>query len=112
VSMNLLDHRVTPIPAAYDCVAEAAAQRGVAIERGELVGLAPHAAFAGRAPASVGLSDFTRERELDFYLERVGRCRRHRAPSGTENGSPVRQAALTASAPRQARSRPSAAGGE
>src|SRR5207247_1113622 len=73
VSMNLLDHRVTPIPAAYDRVAEAAAQRGVAIERGELVGLAPHAAFAGRAPASVGLSDFTRERELDFYLERVGR---------------------------------------
>ena len=60
VSMNLLDHRVTPIPVAYDRVAEAAAQRGVAIERGELVGLAPHAAFAG-------------ERELDFYLERVGR---------------------------------------
>ena len=73
VSMNLLDHRVTPIPVAYDRVAEATAQRGVAIERGELVGLAPHAAFAGRAPASVGLSDFTRERELDFYLERVGR---------------------------------------
>ena len=63
----------TPIPVAYDRVAEAAAQRGVAIKRGELVGLAPHAAFAGRAPASVGLSDFTRERELDFYLERVGR---------------------------------------
>jgi glutamate formiminotransferase len=73
VSMNLLDHRVTSIPAAYDRVAEAAAQRGIATERGELVGLAPRAAFAGRAPASVGLTDFARERELDFYLERVAR---------------------------------------
>jgi len=73
VSMNLLEHRVTPIPAAYDRVAGAAARRGVAVERGELVGLAPRAAFAGRTPASVGLADFTRERELDFYLERVGR---------------------------------------
>src|SRR5262249_59679459 len=59
VSMNLLDHRVTPIPAAYDRVAEAAAQRGIAVERAELVGLAPRAAFAGRAPTSVGLADVT-----------------------------------------------------
>jgi glutamate formiminotransferase len=73
VSMNLLDHRVTSIPTAYDRVAAAAAQRGIGIERGELVGLAPRAAFAGRAPASVGLTDFTPERELDFYLERVAR---------------------------------------
>jgi glutamate formiminotransferase len=71
ISMNLLDHRLTPIPAAYDRVAAAAAQRGIALERGELVGLAPRAAFAGRDPASVGLGDFTRERELDFYLARV-----------------------------------------
>jgi len=70
VSMNLLEHRVTPIPAAYDRVAGAAARRGVAVERGELVGLAPRAAFAGRTPASVGLADFTRERELDVHLER------------------------------------------
>jgi glutamate formiminotransferase len=69
VSMNLLDHRVTPIPAAYDRVTEAAAQRGIVLERGELVGLAPRAAFAGRTPASVGLADFTRERELDVYVE-------------------------------------------
>jgi glutamate formiminotransferase len=71
VSMNLLDHRVTPIPAAYDRVTEAAAQRGIVLERGELVGLAPRAAFAGRTPASVGLADFTRERELDVYVEGV-----------------------------------------
>jgi glutamate formiminotransferase len=68
VSMNLLDHRVTPIPAAYDRVAQAAAGRGIAIERAELVGLAPRAAFAGRAPASVGLPEFTRAQELDVHL--------------------------------------------
>ncbi len=70
VSMNLLDHRVTPIPAAFDRVTEAAARRGIALERGELVGLAPRAAFANRAPASVGLADFTPERLLDVHLER------------------------------------------
>jgi glutamate formiminotransferase len=71
VSMNLLDHRVSPIPVVYDRVAEAAARRDIAVERGELVGLAPRAAFAGRTPASVGLADFTRERELDTYLARL-----------------------------------------
>src|SRR5262249_13086796 len=73
VSMNLLDHRITPIPAAYDRVAEAAARRGIAVERGELVGLAPRAAFAGRAPASVGLANVTPERLLDTYLARLDR---------------------------------------
>jgi len=71
VSMNLLDHRVTPIPAAYDRVAQAAARRGIAIERAELVGLAPRAAFAGRAPASVGLPEFTHAQELDVHLTRA-----------------------------------------
>ena len=71
VSMNLLDHRVTPIPAAYDRVAQAAARRGIAIERAELVGLAPRAAFAGRAPASVGLPQFTSAQELDVHLARA-----------------------------------------
>ncbi|PYM78763.1 MAG: hypothetical protein DME13_28125 [Candidatus Rokuibacteriota bacterium] len=69
--MNLLDHRVTPIPAAYDRVAQAAARRGIAIERAELVGLAPRAAFAGRAPASVGLPEFTSAQELDVHLARA-----------------------------------------
>ena len=71
VSMNLLDHRVTSIPAAYDRVAQAAARRGIAIERAELVGLAPRAAFAGRAPASVSLPEFTRAQELDVHLARA-----------------------------------------
>jgi glutamate formiminotransferase len=68
VSTNLLDYRVTPIPAVFDRVAEAAARRGIAIERAELVGLAPRAAFAGRAPASVGLPDFTDARALETWV--------------------------------------------
>jgi len=66
VSLNLLDYRVTPIPAAFDRVTAEAERRGVAVERAELVGLAPRAAFAGRAPASVGLETF----DADLYLER------------------------------------------
>jgi glutamate formiminotransferase len=71
VSMNLLDPRITPIPVVYDRVAVAAARLGIGVERAELVGLAPRAAFAGRAPASVGLADFTAARELDTYVERA-----------------------------------------
>jgi glutamate formiminotransferase len=71
VSMNLLDIRVTPLPVVFDRVAHEARQTGAAIRRGELVGLAPRAAFAGRSPESVGLDDFTRERELETQLARV-----------------------------------------
>ncbi|OGL08741.1 MAG: glutamate formimidoyltransferase [Candidatus Rokubacteria bacterium RIFCSPLOWO2_02_FULL_73_56] len=68
VSMNLLDHRRTPIPVVFDRVAEEARRRGVGIARSELVGLAPRAAFAGRAPASVGLADLAPGLYLDSYL--------------------------------------------
>jgi len=68
VSMNLLDYRVTPIPAAFDRVREEAARRGLAVERAELVGLVPRAAFAGRPPASVGLEHFAPASYLDTWL--------------------------------------------
>lgn len=71
VSLNLLDHRVTPLPVVFDRVADEARRRGVTVRRAELVGLAPRAAFAGRAPASVGLPDFTPAAELDAHLARV-----------------------------------------
>jgi glutamate formiminotransferase len=71
VSLNLLDHRVTPLPVVFDRVVEEARRRGVTVRRGELVGLAPRAAFAGRAPEAVGLPDFTAEGELDTHLARV-----------------------------------------
>lgn len=72
VSMNLLDHRVTPIPVAFDRVRAEAARRGIGILRAELVGVAPRAAFAGRTPASVGLPDFSPELFLDTHLPERG----------------------------------------
>jgi glutamate formiminotransferase len=71
VSLNLIDHRVTPIPAVFDRVREEARQRGLGVERAELVGLAPRAAFAGRAPATVGLPDWTPESCLDTWIARA-----------------------------------------
>jgi glutamate formiminotransferase len=68
VSMNLLDWWATSIPAAFDRVREEAARRGIRVRRAELVGVAPRAAFAGRAPESVGLTDFTPALLLDTYL--------------------------------------------
>lgn len=69
VSMNLLDYRRTPIPVAFDTVRGEAERRGIAVRRGELVGLAPRAAFAGRTPESVGLAEFTDDLYLDTHLD-------------------------------------------
>lgn len=68
VSMNLLDYRVTSIARAWDAVSAEARRLGVGIRRAELVGLAPRAAFEGRAPAGVGLPDLTPRQYLDGYL--------------------------------------------
>ena len=68
VAMNLLDYRLTPLPRAFDAVRAEAAKRGVGVRRGELVGLAPRAAFAGRSPESVGLVDWSDASYLDSYL--------------------------------------------
>jgi glutamate formiminotransferase len=73
VSMNLLDYRVTSLARAFDAVSVEARRHGVGIERGELVGLAPRAAFAGRAPESVGLPDMTPERYLETHLDALAR---------------------------------------
>jgi glutamate formiminotransferase len=69
VAMNLLDYRVTSLPQAFDAVRAEAARRGIGVRRGELVGLAPRAAFAGRSPESVGLVDFTPSVYLDGHVE-------------------------------------------
>lgn len=68
VSMNLLDYRRTSLARAVDAVRAEATRRGTAIRCGELVGLAPRAAFEGREPASLGLADFTPAKYLDTYL--------------------------------------------
>ena len=69
VSMNLLDYRVTSLPRAFDAVGAEATRRGIGIRRGELVGLAPRAAFAGRPPAAVGLADMRMEQYLETHLD-------------------------------------------
>jgi glutamate formiminotransferase len=71
VSLNLLDYRITPLPAVFDRVEREAGRHGVGIRRGELVGLAPRGAFGGRAPASVGLADFTDAAELETHVARL-----------------------------------------
>src|SRR5207245_3843171 len=76
VSMNLLDHRRTPIPVVFDRVVDEARRRRTGVSRSELVGLAPRAAFGGRTPESVGLEDFTSQRYLRNYLEPDARAPR------------------------------------
>ena len=68
VAMNLLDYQVTSLPQAFDAVRSEAARRGIGVRRGELVGLAPRAAFAGRSPESVGLVDWADAGYLESYL--------------------------------------------
>jgi len=71
VSVNLLDYRVASVPDVFDRVEREANHRHVAIRRGELVGLAPRAAFAGRTPASVGLPDVGDAAMLETHVARV-----------------------------------------
>src|SRR5207245_2585808 len=92
VAMNLLDYRRTSIPLAFDRVVDEARRRHARVSRSELVGLAPRAAFAGRAPESVGLETFTPELCLDTYLAAP------RAPGASRLGS-----ARAASEPRASR---------
>lgn len=87
VAMNLVDYRVTPIPAAHDRIAMQARRLGVAIARAELVGLAPRAAFAGRAPASVGLPDLGAAQLLDTQIARA-LAMRSGAGHGPDDTSP------------------------
>ena len=68
VSMNLVDHRRTGIGQVYDAVVAQAGRRAIPIDRAELVGLAPRAAFEGRSPETVGMSSFTESQYLEHYL--------------------------------------------
>ncbi len=57
VSMNLLDIDVTPPAAVFQEVARAAALRGVAVTKSEIVGLVPERALLGAAGAQLKISD-------------------------------------------------------
>ncbi|GAC1334112.1 MAG: glutamate formimidoyltransferase [Candidatus Dormibacteria bacterium] len=72
VSMNLLDHRVTPLVALVEAVRRAAAALGAEVVEAELVGLAPEAALVGAAAVTLpGMPDRTRSIE-----NRLSLCRR------------------------------------
>jgi len=71
VSMNLLDYRATSLARAFDAVMLEARRHMVAVKRAELVGLAPRAAFGGRAGASVGLPDLKAEQLLETHLDAI-----------------------------------------
>ena len=58
VSMNLLDHAVTPVRAVYDAVAAAAREAGVGVRESELIGLVPEAALDAETAQHVRLRGF------------------------------------------------------
>lgn len=100
VSMNLLDHDVTPLWRVWDAVRELAAEDGVRPAESELIGLAPVASFlavadhAGAAPDAdvearlrvaaeyLRLRDFSPLQALELRLEAVRSGALHGAPDG------------------------------
>ena len=71
VSMNLLDHRVTPPAVAFAAVAELAERAGARVEASEIVGLVPASALAGVDPADLRLRGDVSELLLENRLART-----------------------------------------
>jgi glutamate formiminotransferase/formiminotetrahydrofolate cyclodeaminase len=65
VSMNLIDVGATPLHRVVAEVARLAAEQGVDVERGELVGLMPAATAAAAAGAAVRIDGMTADRVLE-----------------------------------------------
>jgi len=68
VSMNLVDHEVTGLRAAFDAVAERAAGHGLRIAESEIVGLVPASALADGDVGYLRLRGFDPDRQI---LERL-----------------------------------------
>jgi glutamate formiminotransferase len=68
VSMNLVDHEVTGLRAAFDAVAERAEARGMRIAESEIVGLVPGSALAPGDVEYLRLAGFEPEEQI---LERL-----------------------------------------
>jgi glutamate formiminotransferase len=68
VSMNLVDHEVTGLRAAYDEVAALAGEHGVAVTDSEIVGLVPESALQADDPPHLRLAGFDPDRQV---LERL-----------------------------------------
>jgi glutamate formiminotransferase / 5-formyltetrahydrofolate cyclo-ligase len=68
VSMNLIDHEVTGLRAAFDAVAELAAEHGMAVTDSEIVGLVPQAAIGPGDAEALRLAGFDERTQI---LERL-----------------------------------------
>jgi glutamate formiminotransferase len=71
VSMNLLDHEVTPPAVAFAAVAGLAGRAGARVVASEIVGLVPAAALAGVDPADLLLPASTPDQYLEERLARA-----------------------------------------
>ena len=72
VSMNLTNYHRTPVHVAFEAVKKEAANRGVAVARGELVGLIPQEAFAQAERYDLPCDSLTREHVLEHRLRQCG----------------------------------------
>jgi glutamate formiminotransferase len=72
VSMNLTDLEQTNAAQAFDAVARAAADAGIAVAESEVIGLIPEAALGGRAPADLRIGNWTPDLLLETRLRRAG----------------------------------------
>jgi glutamate formiminotransferase len=68
VSMNLTDYARTSMLDAFRAVEAAAAARGIAVLRGELVGLAPQQALPPDAERALKLTGFNQDQILERRL--------------------------------------------
>ena len=72
VSMNLTNYRRTPVHVAFEAVKQEAANKGVAVARGELVGLIPQEALAQAERYDFPCDALTREHVLEHRLKQRG----------------------------------------
>lgn len=70
VSMNLVDFHQTPIHVAFDAITRLAAEQGVAVDRSELIGLAPQAVMLQAAAHYLKLPGFDASRLVEEAIRR------------------------------------------
>jgi glutamate formiminotransferase len=69
--MNLLDTAATPLHVVYERVEQLAQQAGTAIDRSELIGLAPQQALLAAAAHDVGLGGLGEGRTVEGAIRRM-----------------------------------------
>lgn len=72
VSMNLTNYHQTPVHTAFDAVKRAAALKGVAVVKSELVGLIPQDAFVQAERQDLQLDALTQAQTLEHRLRQCG----------------------------------------